>query len=368
MSDKLRNSLKRNFYLRDERDLLDKQIALLKENNYPPEEIQALEKQRAVVEEAFKKGTYDSAEPETIGQKSYDYFYEPSRDVWDKFNRTYPDGADGERMRQYDNRQDMIAKVNNGTYTIDDYKNAAYKTIPQITPLPKTNQQIPQQNSAPQESGFWTLENAKKYLNLAKQLGYTAINGYSMGYLDELYGAVESGAYGATEAFLKAFAGYKPKESTWNSMKETYVQGRDEMRGELQQFKEEYPTLSNIADATGSALSPSVFSKGKRFDVIQNIRYPSFNSLSYGTVGSIAKNQAANAVTNGVLSGIGNSEENTLSEYAQNIGKNVAENLITNKIGNKMFGRNLGRSLERTVLDTSTNFGIDNLEDVLRKK
>ena len=33
-----------------------------------------------------------------------------------------------------------------------------------------------------------------------------------------------------------------------------------------------------------------------------------------------------------------------------------------------MFGRNLGRSLERTVLDTSTNFGIDNLEDVLRKK
>ena len=41
MSDKLRNSLKRNFYLRDERDLLDKQIALLKENNYPPEEIQA---------------------------------------------------------------------------------------------------------------------------------------------------------------------------------------------------------------------------------------------------------------------------------------------------------------------------------------
>lgn len=189
-----------------------------------------------------------------------------------------------------------------------------------------------------------------------------------MDYLDELYGAAESGAYGAMEAFLKAFAGYKPKESTLNSMKETYVQGKDEMRGELQQFKEEYPTLSNIADAAGSALTPSVFSKGKRFDVIQNIRYPSFNSLSYGTVGSIAKNQAANAVTNGVLSGIGSSEENTLSEYAQNIGENVTENLITTKIGNKMFGRNLGNSLERTMLDISVNSGLDKFEDIKRKK
>ena len=46
-------------------------------------------------------------------------------------------------------------------------------------------------------------------------------------------------------------------------MKATYLQGRDEMRGELQQVKDEHPTLANIADAAGSAVSPvNIFSKG----------------------------------------------------------------------------------------------------------
>lgn len=368
MSDKLRNLLKRNFYLRDERDLLDKQIALLKENNYPLEEIQALEKQRALVDEVFNKKTHDSNEPETIGQKSYDYSYEPDRDIWDKVNGNYPDGADGTRMRQYDNRMAMIKKVNNGTYSLADYINAAYQTIPQTTAMPKSSQSTAQSSSNQQEEGFWTVENAKKYLRQAKQLGYTAINGYSMGYLDELYGAVESGAYGATEAFLKAFADYKPKEITWDSMKETYVQGRDDMRRELQQIKDEQPILANIADAAGSSLSPSIFSKGKQVGLVRNTLIPRVEPWTYGTVGSAVKNQMKNAIANGVLSGIGNSEENTLSEYAQNIGKNVTENLITNKIGNKMFGRNLEHSLGRAAIGFTADLGLNNLEDYLRKK
>ena len=35
------------------------------------------------------------------------------------------------------------------------------------------------------------------------------------------------------------------------------------MRGELQQVKDEHPTLANIADVAGSAVSPvNIFSKG----------------------------------------------------------------------------------------------------------
>ncbi len=372
MSNKLRNSLQRNFYLRDERDLLDKQIALLKENNYPLEEIQALEKQRAMVDEAFNKKTHDSNEPETIGQKSYDYSYEPDRDIWDKVNGNYPDGADGERMRQYDNRRAMIEKVNNGTYSLDDYINSTYQTIPQMSALSKSNQPTAQPNINPQEQGFWTVENAKKYLRQAKQLGYTAINGYSMGYLDELYGAVESGAYGATEAFLKAFAGYNPKESTWDSMKETYVQGRDDMRRELQQIKDEQPILANIADAAGSSLSPSIFSKGKQVGLVRNTLIPRVEPWTYGTVGSAVKNQMKNAIANSVLSGIGNSEENTLSEYAKNAGKSMIGNIAGSKAGNALFGRNLEHVLGRATVDTVTNYavnsGLNSIEDYLRKK
>ncbi len=372
MNDNLRTSLQRNLYLQEELDLLDRQITLLKENNYPIEEIKALEKQRSVVAEAFKQGKYNSTKPETIGQKSYDYSYEHDREIWDKVNGKYPDGADGERMRQYDNRRDMIEKVNNGTYSLDDYKNASYQTIPQITAVPKNNQQAVQQNSNQQESSFWTLENAKKYLCQAKQLGYTAINGYSMGYLDELYGAVESGAYGATEAFLKAFAGYKPKESTWDSMKETYVQGRDDMRKELQQIKDERPILANIADATGSALSPSIFSKGKEAGIVTNTFIPRVSSWTYGTVGNVVKNQMKNAAANSVISGIGNSEENTLADYAKNMGKSAVENFAGNSAGNALFGRNLehllGRTAVNSAVDFSVNAGMNSLDDMIRKK
>lgn len=372
MSDKLRNLLKRNFYLRDERDLLDKQIALLKENNYPLEEIQALEKQRALVDEVFNKKTHDSNEPETIGQKSYDYSYEPDRDIWDKVNGNYPDGADGTRMRQYDNRMAMIKKVNNGTYSLADYINAAYQTIPQTTAMPKSSQSTAQSSSNQQEEGFWTVENAKKYLRQAKQLGYTAINGYSMGYLDELYGAVESGAYGATEAFLKAFADYKPKEITWDSMKETYIQGRDDMRRELQQIKDEQPILANIADAAGSSLSMPIFYKGKQIGLIRNTRIPRVEPWSYGTVGSAVKKQMNNAIANSVLCGIGNSEENTLSEYAKNAGKSMVGNIAGSKAGNALFGRNLDHALGRATVDTAINYavnsGLNSIEDYLRKK
>lgn len=367
MSNNLRNSIQRNIYLSDERDLLDKQIALLKEHNYPLEEIQALEKQRNIINEAFKKGTYNSTEPEIIGQKSYDYFYEPNRDIWDKVNKTYPQGADGERMRQYDNRLDMIEKVNNGTYSLDDYKNALYKTVPQIS-LPPENKP---QNMA--SSDGLTLEKAKNYLHTAKQLGYTALNGYSLGYLDELYGAVESGAYGATEQFLKAFAGYQPKESTWDSMKATYLQGRDEMRGELQQVKDEHPTLANIADAAGSAVSPvNIFSKGNSFNVVKNVRYPNFSSIPYSSIGNVTKNQLLNSTTNGVISGIGNSNENSFNSYATNIGKSMIGNFAGNGDGNTLFGRNLEHSLGRTVgnavVGTAVNSAFNSLEDFMRKK
>ena len=366
-NDKLKNNIQRNIYLSDERDLLDRQISLLKENNYPPEEIQALEKQRAAVDETFHKKEYSSLEPETIGQKTYDYFYEPNRDIWDKVNQTYPEGNDGELMRQYDNRRAMLEKVNNGTYSLDDYKNSSYKTIPQIAVSPENSQQ----NTASADN--LTLENAKNYLRTAKQLGYTALNGYSLGYLDELYGAVESGAYGATEQFLKAFAGYQPKESTWNSMKATYLQGRDEMRGELQQVKDEHPTLANIADAAGSAVSPvNIFSKGNSFNVVKNVRYPNFSSIPYGSVGNITKNQLLNSTANGVIAGIGNSDENSFNSYATNIGKSMIGNFAGNGAGNTLFGRNLEHSLGRTVgnavVGTAVNSAFNSLEDFMRKK
>ena len=108
-------------------------------------------------------------------------------------------------------------------------------------------------------------------------------------------------------------------------MKATYLQGQDEMRGELQQVKDEHPTLANIADAAGSAVSPvNIFSKG--------------NSLN----------------------------------LAKNIGKSMIGNFAGNGAGNTLFGRNLEHSLGRimgnTVVGNAVNTASNNLEDFIRKK
>lgn len=152
-------------------------------------------------------------------------------------------------------------------------------------------------------------------------------------------------------------------------MKATYLQGRDEMRGELQQVKDEHPTLANIADAAGSAVSPvNIFSKGNSFNVVKNVRYPNFSSIPYSSIGNVTKNQALNSTANGVISGIANSDENSFNSYAKNISNNVFENITGNKIGNKIFGRNSGYSSGRAVVNSVISSGIDSLEDFMRKK
>lgn len=141
------------------------------------------------------------------------------------------------------------------------------------------------------------------------------------------------------------------------------------MRGELQQVKDEHPTLANIADAAGSAVNPvNIFSKGNSLNVVKNVQYPNFSSIPYSSIGNITKNQALNSAANGVIAGIGNSDENSFNSYAKNINNNVFENITGNKIGNKIFGRNSGYSSGRAMVNSVISSGINNLEDFIRKK
>ncbi len=194
-----------------------------------------------------------------------------------------------------------------------------------------------------------TFDNA---LRKSEQLASAALNGLSLGFVDEIEGALDGLGYGVANAGMRGlnklgFNVAAPQESTWEAMQRGYQEGRDYRRASLNKGREDMP-LTSAAIETISSLPTNPL--GKLFSVAKKA------PLAMRAAGRMYNNLA-----NGVAYGIGDTEQNSLNEYGKNIGLNAIGAAAGTYTGNKLFGRGYTEPLKREATSATVEKGINAL-------
>ena len=173
-----------------------------------------------------------------------------------------------------------------------------------------------------------------------KYAAAAALQGYTLGFSDELYGL--GGAFGAGVAALGN------GQNVWDEMKNGYVENRDDARAYLNEARERAPETSYAAEFGGSLLNP--LSRLKYFQVSKNL--PRLTKL--------AKNMRSNVITSGVY-GLGQGEGDVANQLATTA-KGVAMGLGTDFLvrgANRYMPIYTGPTYRLPLYNATASWGVD---------
>ena len=182
-----------------------------------------------------------------------------------------------------------------------------------------------------------------------KYAAAAALQGYTLGFSDELYGL--GGAFGAGVAALGN------GQNVWDEMKNGYVENRDDARAYLNEARERAPETSYAAEFGGSLLNP--LSRLKYFQVSKNL--PRLTKL--------AKNMRSNVITSGVY-GLGQGEGDVANQLATTA-KGVAMGLGTDLLvcrANRYIPVYTGPTYRLPLYNAVASLGIDNAWNIADEK
>ena len=210
---------------------------------------------------------------------------------------------------------------------------------------PQTNSTQYSQPNAPQQPNPQpsTWDNT---LRKTEQLATGALDGFSLGWFDELEGLASAAGYGLASLNPKW---NKTNESAWDAMKRGYVNGRDNRRQILAQGLQENPVSTTLAQMAGAVSSP-----------INLFRYTKTTPLRIKNVLN-----KKNAITNGVIYGFGSGQDDWLN-YAQQIGIGLTGNLMGNLSAIKQFGpaaNPLTRNIFSVISGQGTDYVVDGIKN-----
>lgn len=174
-----------------------------------------------------------------------------------------------------------------------------------------------------------------KLLQKGEYLSSAAQQGLSLGWSDEIKGALGGIGYGLGS--LKP-EWNKTKESFSQAVKRGYQNYRDRERHNLEAGRQEMPVSSRLAEAAGAFASPSKLVKSAK---TAPLRFAQRKNL-------------LDMVSSSIVYGAGVSDHK-LSEYAKNIGLAAGGNALGYKAGNQLYGRGSSRSIERAVISEVLN-------------
>ena len=173
-----------------------------------------------------------------------------------------------------------------------------------------------------------------------KYAAAAALQGYTLGFSDELYGL--GGAFGA------GVAAWRNGQNVWDEMKNGYVENRDDARAYLNEARERAPETSYAAEFGGSLLNP--LSRLKYFQVSKNL--PRLTKM--------AKNMRSNVITSGVY-GLGQGEGDVANQLATTA-KGVAMGLGTDFLvrgANRYMPIYTGPTYRLPLYNATASWGVD---------
>ncbi len=182
-----------------------------------------------------------------------------------------------------------------------------------------------------------------------KYAAAAALQGYTLGFSDELYGL--GGAFGAGVAALGN------GQNVWDEMKNGYVENRDDARAYLNEARERAPETSYAAEFGGSLLNP--LSRLKYFQVSKNL--PRLTKL--------AKNMRSNVITSGVY-GLGQGEgdvANQLATTAKGVAMGLGTDLLVRR-ANRYIPVYTGPTYRLPLYNAVASLGIDNAWNIADEK
>ena len=131
---------------------------------------------------------------------------------------------------------------------VDSEMNRAFQALNKISPALATG--IAYTGSVGNKMYNYFLSDAgQNALRIAEQAATGALDGLTLGWIDEINGATNALGYG-----IGAWA--TGRENPWDAMKRGYIQGRDNRRQVLQQGLNENPALVNTMQVVGAIASP----------------------------------------------------------------------------------------------------------------
>ena len=182
-----------------------------------------------------------------------------------------------------------------------------------------------------------------------KYAAAAALQGYTLGFSDELYGL--GGAFGA------GVAAWRNGQNVWDEMKNGYVENRDDARAYLNEARERAPETSYAAEFGGSLLNP--LSRLKYFQVSKNL--PRLTKL--------AKNMRSNVITSGVY-GLGQGEgdvANQLATTAKGVAMGLGTDLLVRR-ANRYIPVYTGPTYRLPLYNAVASLGIDNAWNIADEK
>ena len=197
----------------------------------------------------------------------------------------------------------------------------------------------PQPNSQPS-----TWDNT---LRKAEQLATAALDGFSLGWADELEGVASAVGYGLASLHPQW---NRTNESVWDAMKRGYVKGRDNRRQVLAQGMQENPVATTVAQMAGAYASPIKF-----------FRYSKTTPL-----GIKNKLNRYEAVANGIAYGFGSGQDNW-PNYAQQSVIGVGGNLLGNRFATQAFGR-AANPLARNAFSSTSGQATEDIVDGIKNQ
>ena len=236
-------------------------------------------------------------------------------------------------------------------FDLDELNNLQQKYGVQQTPAfkPQMTAPAPQPNYGQQTSSQQPNSQSSTWdntLRKAEQLTTAALDGLSLGWADELEGAVSAVGYGVASLNPKW---NKTNESVWDAMKRGYVRGRDNRRQVLAQGLQESPTATTVAQMAGAYASP-----------INVFRYSKTSPLEVQN-----KLNKYDAVANGIVYGFGSGQDNW-QNYAQQTLSGLVGNLAGNKIATQAFGRAVNpliRNAFSMASGEATEYAVDGIKN-----
>ena len=236
-------------------------------------------------------------------------------------------------------------------FDLDELNNLQQKYGVQQTPAfkPQMTAPAPQPNYGQQTSSQQPNSQSSTWdntLRKAEQLTTAALDGLSLGWADELEGAVSAVGYGVASLNPKW---NKTNESVWDAMKRGYVRGRDNRRQVLAQGLQESPTATTVAQMAGAYASP-------------------INLFKYSKTAPLGvKNKLNNygAATNGIIYGFGSGQDNW-QNYAQQTLSGLIGNLGGNWLTNQAVGRAASpfiRNAFSTASGEATEYAVDGIKN-----
>lgn len=187
-----------------------------------------------------------------------------------------------------------------------------------------------------------------KLLRKSGYLSSSAMQGVSLGWADEIKGAMGAAGYG--------FGSLNPKwnknqESLSEAMKRGYRNYRDNERRNLEEGRREMPVSARVAEAAGAFASPNKLFKAAK-----------------GTPLLLAQRKNLLDVAGGsTVYGVGVSE-NKLSDYAKNIAVAGVGNAFGFGAGKFLYGRGNNRPIARAATSVFLNEGVQKTIDVITDK